>query len=351
MADVELVPLKRETSEALAWQRQTLQGLMRRRREGVLPHALMFSGPAGVGKQHVAETLTSLLLCESPEEDIRACGHCKQCQLLHGEGHPDARLVEPQERSKVIRIDQIRQVGTFAMASPQVARCKVLLINRADLLNVSAANALLKTLEEPPSDTFLILLHRAGQPLLPTIRSRCQMIRLAPPPLTQATDWLAAHRPDVSAEDWERALDWAAGAPLEAARLLDDNRADQRKQCLSALQGYLRGDLAPDQAVRPFLAMPMEEALDLLLLWSRDLARSVVGRDRVSDPEAATMLGYLAHRNHPVELHRMYEQTLTARQGLEHNVNPEMEFMVLLDRWRALMPVKSGGAGKAVTRR
>jgi len=102
------------------------------------------------------------------------------------------------------------------MESPQVARRKVALISRADQLNLNAANALLKTLEEPPADTFLILLHRAGQPLLPTIRSRCQALRVEAPDTETGVAWLGDQCPNSSAADRLTALQWAGGAPLEA---------------------------------------------------------------------------------------------------------------------------------------
>src|SRR5690606_30069667 len=97
----------------------------------------------------------------------------KQCALTIAGTHPDIRFYAP-EKSRMIRVDQVRALSAFAVGSPQVAHRKVIVVDRADQLNINAANALLKTLEEPSADVVLILLQEAGRPILPTLRSRCQ---------------------------------------------------------------------------------------------------------------------------------------------------------------------------------
>ena len=350
MADPDTQPLQSDESAPLPWQKAIFRQQVERLSAGQLPHALMLSGPAGVGKTAFAAALAARILCGAPqslEEGGQACGQCKQCLLIRGEGHPDARWVAPTDKSRVIRIHQIRALSGLAMESPQVARRKVMIVATADRLNASSANALLKTLEEPPADTFLILLHRSGQSVLPTIRSRCQNLRLEAPEPDMALQWLAEHAPDTDQETHQLALLWAAQAPMEAKRLLDEGLLEKRRECLSALQRYLKSEILPGEAVRPFLSMPIEQALDLLLEWARDLARAGASPEHVQDSEAAPMLGYLAGRHHPVYLHRLYEATLQARRGLEYNVNPEMELTVLLDQWQALMRSGRGLAKRA----
>ena len=350
MADPDMEPLHSAETDVLPWQASLYARLSQRFRDGRLAHATLLTGSAGVGKTRLAATLAALILCEAPREHearLLPCGRCKQCLLVAGEGHPDARSLHPTDTSRSVRIHQARALGGFSVESPQVARRKVGLVCRADQLNLNAANALLKTLEEPPADTFLILLHRGGQPLLPTIRSRCQALRVQVPDRAGGLEWLAHHCPNADPADLDTALQWAGGAPLEAQRLLETGRIEQRRACLAALQRYLKGECATPEAVKPFLALPFVEALELLQTWAHDLARGAADPDSVRDPEAATMLRFLAGRRHPAELHRVYDQLAEARRGMEHNLNPELELGVLLDGWRALMKRREGVAKRA----
>lgn len=217
--------------QLLPWHEKPWQRLMDWHRADRWPHALRVIGPRGVGKTAFAERLADWLLCDSASLKGLAspCGECKQCRLRQGGFHPDMQSCHP-ESSRYIRVDQIRAVNEFLSQSPQVARCKVVLIDRADQLNVNAANALLKTLEEPAEDTFLVLIQEDGQPLLPTIRSRCQSLALPLPDRAVATGWLQAQleeSPDD--EGLARVLDLSGGAPLLARRYLLDGLLEARE--------------------------------------------------------------------------------------------------------------------------
>ncbi|XOZ34270.1 DNA polymerase III subunit delta' [Halomonadaceae bacterium KBTZ08] len=351
MAEPETLPLQSDAFAPWPWQSDAYAQLAQRFQEGRFPHALMLLGPAGVGKRQLTVSLASLLLCEAPVAHsgyARACGECKQCLLMAGEGHLDARRLLPTDQSRYIRIHQVRALGRFVMESPQVARRKVAVIERADQLNLNAANALLKTLEEPPADTFVLVLQREGQPVLPTIRSRCQVLRVEAPTTAEARQWLAQHRSDDTPA-LDRALRWAGGAPLEAVRLLEANRPEQRAQCLKALQQALKAEITLSEAVKPFLAMPLMEALDLLQGWALDLARAGADPEAVADGEAAPMLRFLAGRRHPSELTAIHEAIMDVRRGLDYNVNPELELIGVLELWCQLMR-RSGDAKSAMSR-
>lgn len=342
-------PQRLHPMSPLPWQQALWRQLGQRLSAGRFPHASLLSGSAGVGKANLAQAFAARMLCQSPITQNGTelpCGRCKQCALVTGEGHPDLRLIRP-ETGRVIKVEQVRELIRFAQQSPQVGRRKLVILDSADQLNVSAANALLKTLEEPVANTFLLLLHQAGRPLLPTIRSRCQQLRLAVPERQQGLDWLSEQNQQDS-DTQSAALDWAAGAPLHALELLQQDRLGQRQLCLDALQGYLKRELDLSTAVRPFQKLSQEEALDLMLLWAHDLARARVGSEQVRDRSAAPMLGYLATRQPAAEIHHLYEATLEARRGLVYNLNPELELMALLNQWQSLM--SSGGGKSPVTR-
>ena len=143
-------------------------------REERLPHALLFSGPEGVGKKMLAHVLATTLLCGQGET---ACGSCSSCRLMRlGDSHPDYYELTPEKRGKgqaVIRIEQIRELQREASRAPVMSGRRVLLIDDADRMNEAAANSLLKTLEEPVGNVTFILVTSARSALLDTILSRC----------------------------------------------------------------------------------------------------------------------------------------------------------------------------------
>ena len=141
------------------------------------PHAVLFAGVEGIGKRKIAETCAATLLCENPV-DGETCGDCESCKLMAAGSHPDFYIVEPEatKTARNIKIGQIRDLQREAFLRPIQAERRVVIIDGAEFMNKAAANCILKTLEEPPSQTIFILLtaNRAG--LLLTIRSRCMTI-------------------------------------------------------------------------------------------------------------------------------------------------------------------------------
>ncbi|WP_371376273.1 DNA polymerase III subunit delta' [Sporomusa aerivorans] len=139
---------------------------------GNLPHALLFTGPLGVGKSLIAQILAAGILCSSDYD--KPCGHCQSCMQFNRGAHPDFILVRPDGAN--IKIDQIRLLQHFAALSPAISHGRVCLIEDTELMTVQAANSLLKLLEEPPPGFVFILVAGTSKPLLPTILSRCRKI-------------------------------------------------------------------------------------------------------------------------------------------------------------------------------
>jgi DNA polymerase-3 subunit delta' len=202
-----------------------------------VPHAYVFHGPEGVGKEMLARGLARLLLCESPKRDaepqasasataqvnqehlliLDACGVCSECKLVAAGTHPDLHLIyrqlnrehpEPEVRKRKgleIGVDVLRHfvIDKVGM-KPSRGRAKVFLIREADVITPQAQNALLKTLEEPPGTTYLILLVTGLDHLLPTTLSRCQVVQFDALPYQFVRERLRAMRPDLPAEqaDW-----------------------------------------------------------------------------------------------------------------------------------------------------
>lgn len=216
----------------LPWLTSTWQDLIKR--PNGLPHALLITGLKGVGKHQFGLQLAQWLLCKNAraEQLDEACGQCQSCKLWLAGNHPDYRLYEPTEGSRQIKVDDIRQINEYLSKTPQIGRCQVVAIRPVEVMNINAANALLKTLEEPSGESYLLLETERFGSVLPTIRSRCQRISIATPELAQAKAWLA----EQGHTDADLALQMHQGAPLAALHWLtnDDNQQQQWMQQLAS---------------------------------------------------------------------------------------------------------------------
>jgi DNA polymerase-3 subunit delta' len=167
-----------------------------------LPHASIFSGPEGVGKRALAELVAMRLNCLSPAGP-EPCGSCSSCKKLAAGMHPDFRVLEPE--GAVIKIDQVRALSGEIAFEPFEARYRVAVLDPADRMRPEGANSLLKTLEEPPSRTFLILVTANAYALLPTIRSRCRQLQFGAIPPAAIERYLVAQAGRPAAEAREAA--------------------------------------------------------------------------------------------------------------------------------------------------
>ncbi|MBR9883866.1 MAG: DNA polymerase III subunit delta', partial [Oceanospirillales bacterium] len=205
---------------------------------GRLPHALLLSGPAGIGKAAFGSALAHVLLCHNPQ-DGAPCGRCRSCELIASGHHPDRLFLHPEEPGKPIRVDQVRELTNVLHSTAQQGGYRIMIMEPAEAMNVAAANALLKTLEEPGQDTLLILVcHQLGQ-LMPTIRSRCQRIEFSLPSNEQSRGWLA-QKLEMGEDEAEKLLAIAQGAPLGAVALKQGELLDLRRSFMSGLADLLR---------------------------------------------------------------------------------------------------------------
>jgi DNA polymerase III subunit delta' len=191
------------------WLAPETMGLVAAERSGRLPHALLIHEAPGAGGDWLAVWAAQLALCQNPER--APCGTCPGCARVATLQHPDLTLVRPLEDSRQIRIEQVRELSAELALTSHGGGYKVGLITPADALNRFAANALLKTLEEPPPRTLLVLVATQPSRLPPTVVSRCQRLRLRAPTRAEGVAWLIAAR---GAADWGAALDAVGEAPM-----------------------------------------------------------------------------------------------------------------------------------------
>jgi DNA polymerase-3 subunit delta' len=287
----------------LPWHAAAWQALQPLRARGV--HAVLLHGTAGIGKKSLAIDLARAMLCESPQPDGHACGQCAGCLLTSAGSHPDLRVVVPDSMSqwrgaaadeegeaedgasdeseaealpeagskskrvsREIRIEQVRALGDFVATSTHRGGHRVVVLAPADLLNSAAANALLKMLEEPPARSLFVLATDALDEVLPTIRSRCVLVRVAAPARAEALSWLGAQEVEAA----ETALAEAGGAPLLALAQAGGRGTDADLRATLADLLARGGQLtAAEIAARVPKTVPVDAALAQFQRWGWDL--------------------------------------------------------------------------------
>lgn len=247
-------------------------------------HAVLLASLPGLGTFEAGMALAQAWLCESPEANGRACGHCQACHLFGQRSHPDAHWLLPEllrvqrgwqesdekkKPSQEIRIDEVRAMLGFAQSTRARSRGKVVLIHPAEALNTVAANALLKTLEEPGGDLRFVLVTEACDALLPTIRSRCQAVPVQQPDAGQGAQWLQAQRPTLSAGDAAALLRAAGQRPQQVLDWLDAGLSAPQ------LAGFARSVARAE--LGDFIGWKPEALIDLLQRLCADLLRVTAG--------------------------------------------------------------------------
>lgn len=270
-------------SSPLPWHERQWAHLKEQFATGQLPHALLLAGRQYTGKSQLALALSRLLLCAHAEGSFN-CGHCHACELSARGNHGDFRWVEPGDKSRVIKIEQIRDVVRFTNRTAGYGLRKVIVLAPADSMNINAFNALLKSLEEPAKDTYLILVCHRMYGVPATIRSRCQIVHLATPQNEICLDWL--DKTTGKREQSQKLLSLADGLPVLAQKLSSGEGAEEflgRRIALRALlgghisrleAGVLWGEVDTDT----FLEQLTTELQRLLRSLSLDLLSTKQGR-------------------------------------------------------------------------
>jgi DNA polymerase-3 subunit delta' len=324
------------TPVLLPWHEDAFQQLRSQHEAARLGHAWLFAGHQGTGKLALALYLAQYLLCTRPAGG-RPCGTCPDCHLFSVNTHPDFRLEQPEK--KLITVDQIRDTIEFAQNMSRRGGMKVLVFEPAEAMNLNAANALLKLLEEPPQRTLLLLVSHQPGALLATIRSRCQVLRRGLPPHEMALRWLESQGFPGNAE---LALHRASGAPLRALALNEAGTQAERMQVLACLQGLAGGNLQPVEAAKKCEKFSIAASIDYQLACAADLSASAQGARPLQDAELHPLAEQLRVTRQPVVfirlLHRLYGELQEARRVAlaSNNANQQLLLEALFGRWLQL---------------
>jgi DNA polymerase-3 subunit delta' len=322
------------------WLEAAWHSLDARIRQARLPHALLVAGAAGMGKRDLAQALAARLLCTAPDAAGFACGRCRGCVLSAAGSHPDRVHVtlEARDDGKLrseITVEQIRGLSQHLSMTPQLGGVQVALIDPADAMNVSAANALLKTLEEPSSNTVMILVSDQPSRLPATIRSRCQRVDARFPSRPAAMAWLDSK--GVTSTDAARALDFAAGNPGYAVELAAPARRGVLVEVLTTLEALLtRKAQTADIALR-WTREDAGERLAFVAQVVRLLSWRRLGARAHQMPE----LDRLARLTDQVDFSKLWaawERTNRARQDLGGPLRGELLLVEVLRAWCELVP-------------
>jgi DNA polymerase III subunit delta' len=303
-----------------------------------MPHALLLHGPAGVGKLDLATELARWALCQRPDTD-GACGACDACNWFDQGNHPDFRRVEPVEPEaeeedaalsrkvpkkggRVIKVEAIRDIGEFLSLTAHRGGWRVALIHPAEFMNPAAANALLKTLEEPPERVLLLLVsHQPGR-LLPTVMSRCRKVAVPLPERESALAWLRA----AGLAEPASQLAEAGGAPLAALGYAEPERAARREAFLDLLAQPRQLDAClAAQTFQPMLA----EAWGWLTRWVHDLLAQRLASHTHYFPARQEAVARIAIVCSLAELLAYQRELAQAGRWLRHPLNAQL----LLESW------------------
>jgi len=295
---------------------------------GRLAHAYLFSGPDGVGKRLMALALARAIVCH----EQRGCGDCQACRKIDHRNHPDLHVLEPDGNS--IKIEQVRSLQKDLNLKPLEAPRKICLIEAADSMTLGAANALLKTLEEPRGDTLLILLSAHPNRLLETIRSRCQALPFTRHPNSRIQAQLEKQLDiDPTASHVLAAL--SEGSFKKAFGKDRELYLEERRKLLKTLTGLSPGSILPildfaEQIAADKTVLP--DILEIFQAFYRDVMMMLQGRgdDDLVNLDLKDTIERVSGRENIASVLAKLEALFAVRHQLDRNVNRQLAMEVLL---------------------
>ncbi|BFM48325.1 DNA polymerase III subunit delta' [Marinomonas sp. THO17] len=291
---------------------------------GSLSHALLITGAEGVGQESLAYAMAKDLMCES--QQASACGQCHSCQLMAAETHPDFRVLDGEEG--VIKVDQIRSLIQKITQKPQVGQTKVVLISHAQAMNINAANAVLKALEEPAERTYFLLTSSQSTSLLATIRSRCLLVSVPTPNQQIVEAWLN-EQPDKQAL---KELFWLTTQPFRLMAIDKQSKAELYSEMPAKLVSLLQQGSSISDLLKGVDAQNiMDYCNGLAAILHQCLCHSA---GAPLHPALQEIYGHLLARMGIYPLMERYQALQNLKADLQKtNLNPSMQLTKELNQW------------------
>lgn len=329
-------------SELYPWQQETWQRLVGLRAR--LPHAILLKGPQGTGKLDLSMNFARAVLCEQPRADGTACNDCPSCHWFDQESHPDFRLLQPEalaqtetesgkKPARQITVDQVRALSDFSNLSSHRGGYRVVLVYPAEAMNLNAANALLKTLEEPQGKMLFILVSHKPQHLLPTILSRCLALPVALPTAQASLAWLEQQGVVAPAT----VLAQAGFAPLLAKQLAEESaNAEEYELVLHALKQPAQFDeFTLAEQLKSRRVEPVK-VIQWLQQWCYDLGSARLAQQVRYHPEYIDTLKSIANGLNLFDLLQFQKDLSVAKREAYHPLEPRLLFESLLLAYRQM---------------
>ena len=318
------------------WQKSDWSKLIYQTTKERLDHAYLVYGPVGIGKFDFVLKFSKFLLCVSPS-NYDACNKCSNCKL-HDSAHPNIKVLMPESNSLEIKIDQVRDLTDFLNKTGHSSGFKIAIITDADRLNINAANALLKTLEEPSGDSTVILCSSLPGLLSPTLRSRCQKFAMREPGRKETLDWIKEQANEAIDDNLLSSV--TESGPLEIKELVESRKLEKQEIFIENFINLLTERCAIQDVVNSAMELGGRDSVSCLMQF---LARAMVMyfSNQVVDsniPEKffADILNKssLSPRNLAILLFRYYDQVAQAYEDLSgsSNVSPQLTIESLI--WR-----------------
>ena len=327
-------------------------------------HALLLKGKKGIGKLGFARSLAQFLLCEDLSSESQACGNCSGCRWFENAGHPDFYLVEPEalsesfgeikekagsdnkdklsstklkkKPSKQISVGQIRSLGDVINMSSHRSGYRIVLIHPAEAMNVAAANALLKNLEEPPPQTLFILVTHRPHDLLPTIRSRCKQVAMPVPDFSLAIEWLEQQ----GIKDAQGSLAAVGYAPLAALEYNDSEYHLEYESFINHIS--MLNSLNPIVLAEELQKSDLPTTVNWLQKWCYDLMSfRTTGKIRYH-LSMRSRIEELVPKIDPLKLSGYLRNLIDMQRLAHHTLNPRLFLEEILISYAMLMaPARS----------
>ncbi len=303
---------------------------------GTTRHAYLFAGPSGVGRRTLALRLAQALNCTQPIEPGIPCGECRDCKQIEAMQHPDLNIIQADSEGGTLKVDQVREARRMLTLKPYQSKYRVTVFLRFQEANDSAANALLKILEEAPWYVILVLTADYPEQLLPTIVSRCEVLRLNPLRLEKVESVLSERGPN---QDQARLIAHISGGRLGyALRLMQDSAAlGFRDEKLNDVQLFTTATRVDKFSYAEKLSKDKGAMRNVLLLWLsywRDVLLCVGGSSvPIANIDRAKEIEYLAERVSMSEVRGVVSQLENSLSQLESNVNARLLAEVILLDW------------------